>query len=710
MTDISAKAREVYVDGVYPAKGDIHDLFDAVKAEIAAGTTGRTPHVATVSDSWFYIDTPTDSLRQAIIAALVAKNGSAPYFSNDAIGGTTIYPAAGQANPSAQERLPGITKYGDILGIISPTGLNDLALAHAAGDYTNTLANMKLGHQALAAASPWYAPLTVPPFKGAAFYNATTRGIADALRTWLLATYPGKVIDLWTILNNPADDGALLAAYDDGTHYHILPAGKTAVANAIVNGAGGQPALTWPAAPTSAKVRATRDVTLTQNLDGDSVPAFKGMILGQDDGQVGVLTLRADDPLNPKKHIFWAQPNSATAGFFGDAGVDGNLTFSHLDNPTLVQRFLLSGTAAGTSLISTKLQVAAEGLAFRVSQATFGGGIGGALDTSVTATAITQSALGTGGNSYIGLVQETSALTVCGYAGSLDKGRINLNAAGTAGLYFDTAGLVLAGLSYFLPATDNSASNGAPGNRWSVVYAATGTINTSDIRWKTDIKPLATAFGGGFASGLVDAVDPISFRFVDGENVVSQVQKRDENGALVFDLVEEQIVDDVTEDKAETVIDLVAGEPVARIVIRQVPAKRPRVIMVPLLGPDGAPVIDMLPDFDAWKDRSKPAPMIPVPRLHPVPVMHMVEKPVMIDQIETRAGRRLHLGFSAQDMEARIRAAGVDDPWSLALLTRDDPNDPESRRGLRETHLIAMLWQALRETRAEIAALKAKRR
>lgn len=38
--------------------------------------------------------------------------------------------------------------------------------------------------------------------------------------------------------------------------------------------------------------------------------------------------------------------------------------------------------------------------------------------------------------------------------------------------------------------TDNTASLGTSGARWSVVYAATGTINTSDEREKTPIEPL----------------------------------------------------------------------------------------------------------------------------------------------------------------------------------------------------------------------------
>ena len=43
---------------------------------------------------------------------------------------------------------------------------------------------------------------------------------------------------------------------------------------------------------------------------------------------------------------------------------------------------------------------------------------------------------------------------------------------------------------YFIPAGDNSYSLGGSGARWSVVWAATGTINTSDRNDKTDERPL----------------------------------------------------------------------------------------------------------------------------------------------------------------------------------------------------------------------------
>lgn len=46
------------------------------------------------------------------------------------------------------------------------------------------------------------------------------------------------------------------------------------------------------------------------------------------------------------------------------------------------------------------------------------------------------------------------------------------------------------GSGHFYPGADNTQSCGASGYRWSVVYAGTGTINTSDARTKTDVRSL----------------------------------------------------------------------------------------------------------------------------------------------------------------------------------------------------------------------------
>jgi hypothetical protein len=47
--------------------------------------------------------------------------------------------------------------------------------------------------------------------------------------------------------------------------------------------------------------------------------------------------------------------------------------------------------------------------------------------------------------------------------------------------------------TFFIPMTDNDKSLGASGNRWSVVYAGNGTINTSDARQKQQVRDLSNA-------------------------------------------------------------------------------------------------------------------------------------------------------------------------------------------------------------------------
>jgi hypothetical protein len=61
-----------------------------------------------------------------------------------------------------------------------------------------------------------------------------------------------------------------------------------------------------------------------------------------------------------------------------------------------------------------------------------------------------------------------------------------------------------------LPASDNAVAVGSGAARWSTVYAATGTINTSDARDKTDVadSPLGLAF--------IEALRPVSYKWKIG--------------------------------------------------------------------------------------------------------------------------------------------------------------------------------------------------
>jgi len=75
----------------------------------------------------------------------------------------------------------------------------------------------------------------------------------------------------------------------------------------------------------------------------------------------------------------------------------------------------------------------------------------------------------------------------------------------------------LGGNSY--PTYDNSYTLGANGARWSVIWAATSTISTSDERSKTDVQD--SSLGLNF----INSLRPVSYRFKVGSNVVKPIDE-----------------------------------------------------------------------------------------------------------------------------------------------------------------------------------------
>ncbi|MHA6689529.1 DUF2793 domain-containing protein [Devosia sp. A449] len=73
------------------------------------------------------------------------------------------------------------------------------------------------------------------------------------------------------------------------------------------------------------------------------------------------------------------------------------------------------------------------------------------------------------------------------------------------------------------PATDNAITLGAAGARWSAIWSATGTIQTSDARQKTDIAP------SDLGLDFICALTPVKYRWADGQRthyglIAQQVQ------------------------------------------------------------------------------------------------------------------------------------------------------------------------------------------
>jgi hypothetical protein len=161
-----------------------------------------------------------------------------------------------------------------------------------------------------------------------------------------------------------------------------------------------------------------------------------------------------------------------------------------------------------------------------------------------------------------------------------------------------------------VPSSDNVYSCGKSAARWSAIWSATGTIQTSDARDKDIVERVSSTQ----AASIVDSVEPIKFRWkVGGYN-------------------------------------------------------EERTVLEDGLGADGQMT---------YRENVTYTP---------------------------KAGARVHAGFIAQEIKTAMDANGGDfGAWGL-----EEAADGESRQFLRPDQLIAILWQALRVTRHELAELKAK--
>jgi len=89
-----------------------------------------------------------------------------------------------------------------------------------------------------------------------------------------------------------------------------------------------------------------------------------------------------------------------------------------------------------------------------------------------------------------GKLTTDAAILIYGLDDPTNPGRIQVQARGSSSTFtyvYD------AGTGSFRPGADNSQTNGSSAARWSVVYAGTAAINTSDAREKTEIVEVSEA-------------------------------------------------------------------------------------------------------------------------------------------------------------------------------------------------------------------------
>lgn len=94
------------------------------------------------------------------------------------------------------------------------------------------------------------------------------------------------------------------------------------------------------------------------------------------------------------------------------------------------------------------------------------------------------------------------------------------------------------GAGFLYPLTDNAYQCGKTGLRWSSVWAANGTIQTSDARDKTDVQK--TELGLSFILKL----NPVSYKFKEGGRKVIRQEYLDANGKVIPE--GEPVPDDAT--------------------------------------------------------------------------------------------------------------------------------------------------------------------
>lgn len=118
----------------------------------------------------------------------------------------------------------------------------------------------------------------------------------------------------------------------------------------------------------------------------------------------------------------------------------------------------------------------------------------------------------------IGDITITSTETGIGLEFATNRGGIRMTSAGNWWVDSATGSFGTTGnrFSFDVPPTPNSdglTSCGRSNNRWSEIYAQSGTIVTSDLNYKTDIE-----YGLSDYDELFDQLRPATYRFIDGQS------------------------------------------------------------------------------------------------------------------------------------------------------------------------------------------------
>jgi hypothetical protein len=223
---------------------------------------------------------------------------------------------------------------------------------------------------------------------------------------------------------------------------------------------------------------------------------------------------------------------------------------------------------------------------------------------------------------------------------------------------------------------DNAYTWGASGKKWSAIWAANGTIQTSDARKKTQIKE--SELGLDF----IEKLNPVSYKWIVGGNKVDSI--------TTFE--EKEVQDTESIEIEEEVIEVENGINILRKVKKLI--EKPIFDEVLLFDENKEPVYEKITEKnkDGIAITSKKQKTIFVPR--------MVKKTVEVaKQTETPVeGKRTHFGLIAQEVEESLN--GID--FGGLVITENN------EYSLRYDQFICPLIKAVKELSDKVKLLESK--
>lgn len=215
------------------------------------------------------------------------------------------------------------------------------------------------------------------------------------------------------------------------------------------------------------------------------------------------------------------------------------------------------------------------------------------------------------------------------------------------------------------PHVDNAYTVGRAGLRPSSVWAANGTIQTSDGNLKTDV--VDSDLGLEFVKGL----RPVSYRFIIGGNSIEEV----DDG---YEEIEQQVME-IT-DQTEIIQELKEIDGVNKYVRSYVTNQVER------------PVFDQIEVVD---ENGNYLETISLPR------MERVKVPKKSQKVTSVEGKRTHYGFIAQEVKALLDQLGIKDFGGYI-------EGEDGTLGLRYEQFIPPIVNALHQISERIDALEKK--